>query len=81
LLAACIFIASTIISRVTYITGTIAGIKLLHAKIIRIGLTKTLSAIASSIFPKSVTKLYFLARYPSKKSVKLAITNITPAII
>ena len=34
--------------------------------------TKTLSAIGSKNLPKFVINLYFLARNPSKKSVKLA---------
>jgi hypothetical protein len=42
--------------------------------------TKTLSAIASKNLPRSVTRLYFLAIYPSKKSVKEAIAQ-TPAQI
>ena len=43
-------------------------------------ITRTLSASGSIIFPKSVIKLCFLAKYPSKKSVSEAITNITKAI-
>ena len=38
--------------------------------------TKTLSAIGSKNLPKSVTKLYFLAMCPSKKSVKAATPKI-----
>ena len=56
-------------------TGIITGIKPSAAKIISIPLTNILSAIASITFPKSVTKLFFLAICPSKKSVILAIIN------
>ena len=42
--------------------GTIGLIKPSAAKIIKTGFTNTLSAIASNILPKSVTKLYFLAK-------------------
>ena len=37
--------------------------------------------MASIILPKSVTILYFLATYPSKKSVSDAIINKKPTII
>ena len=40
-----------------------------------------LSANGSHNFPKSDTQLYFLARYPSKKSVILAIIKKLPATI
>ena len=39
--------------------------------------TSSLSARGSINLPKSVTKLYFLAIFPSKKSVIDAIINIT----
>ena len=41
--------------------------------------TKSLSASGSINLPKLVTRLYFLAIFPSSKSVKLANTNIAAA--
>src|SRR5699024_2146190 len=49
-------------------------------KQIRAEHTRSLSAKGSMNFPKFVTRLYFLARYPSKVSVRLAATKITRAI-
>ena len=43
--------------------------------------TKSLSASGSINFPKFVTRLYFLAILPSKRSVRLARINIAAAII
>ena len=43
--------------------------------------TNSLSAKGSINFPKFETKLYFLAKYPSKKSDKHATQNTTQAVI
>ena len=47
---------------------------------IRRPLTSILSAIGSRNFPKSVTWFHFLAKYPSRKSVKEATINTIHAI-
>ena len=46
----------------------------------RTEITNILSASGSKNFPKFVTKLYFLAIYPSRKSVKHATAYIVSAI-
>ena len=51
------------------------------AKNIIIELTNILSAIGSKNLPKSVTSLFFLAKYPSSESVRLANANTAKIII
>ena len=48
--------------------------------IINAPITRILSAIGSKNLPKSVTRLYFLAIYPSKKSVNAATKKIIAVI-
>jgi hypothetical protein len=45
-------------------------------KTIKDDITSILSDMGSMFFPKSETKLYFLAMYPSKKSLNEARKNI-----
>ena len=49
-------------------------------KKLMIGGTSSLSARGSINFPKSVTRLYFLAIFPSSMSVRLAMIKIAVAI-
>jgi hypothetical protein len=80
-LIAVILYASTITSRIINNTVIQNGIAPSYVKHISTVLTRTLSAIGSQIFPNSDTQLYFLAKYPSNKSVIEAITNNAPAAI
>jgi hypothetical protein len=56
-------------------TGIHIGSLVCDAKIISVELTRILSAIGSNSFPKFVTWLFFLARYPSSQSVAEAKPN------
>ena len=52
------------------------------ANVINEAIVRILSAVGSAILPNFVIKLYFLAIYPSKKSVKLArLKNISAIIL
>jgi hypothetical protein len=57
-----------------------ASTNALQANKIKNELVKILSAIESKNFPRLVIWLYFLAIYPSKKSVAEAITKIQKQI-
>ena len=74
-------IVFTNISLTTITTGIIASISFKDVNTIKTEFTKILSAIASNILPVLVISPFFLAIYPSRKSVRLAIINKIPDII
>jgi len=53
-----------------------SGTNPLYQKMKRIPRMRILSAIGSKIFPKLEVMFHFLAKYPSKKSVTAAMTNM-----
>ena len=72
---------STTISRDIITTGITIDIAPSYARIINKPFTNNLSAMASITLPKSVTKLYLRAIYPSNESDRDAIRKIIPAIM
>ena len=68
-------------SLVIITTGITTEITRLYARTMSKPFTNTLSAIASATLPKSVTKLFLRAIWPSKKSDTEAIKNKIPTTI